>query len=308
MALASLLFAVMGALVKVAEARLPVGYAIFSRSAVGLVLSYLLVRRAGLAPRGKRPRLLAVRGAIGFTALFCTFEALARLPLAHATVILQTQPIWTAVAAAIFLREKAGLRVWLGCALALAGIVLVADPRALIEGSATGLDPLGVALALAASLLSAGAYVTVRALRRSDHPLVVVFWFALVATPASAPLVIANPTWPPPELWLVLLGIGLAVQAAQVLMTRALHREPAGRVAAVGYLQVVYAFVFGALFFDEHVEARSIVGALTVLVGALTVSIDWRRRSAANGALAGPSPRPGTEPPHGALDSTRRVG
>ncbi|MFO0750135.1 MAG: DMT family transporter [Myxococcota bacterium] len=305
MALASLLFAVMGALVKLAERHLPVGYAIFARSAIGLALSYLLIRRAGLSWLGRRPRLLALRGAIGFSALYCTFQALGRLPIAHATVILQTQPIWTAVAAAIFLREKAGLRVWIGCALALTGVVLAADPRTLF-GDAAHLDPLGVALALLAALLSACAYVTVRALRRSDHPLVVVFWFALVATPASLPTLFVEPVWPTPILLLVLLGIGVTVQIAQVLMTRALHREPAGRVAAVGYLQVVYAFAFGALFFDEAVEPLAVVGALVVLTAAATVSLELGRgrARAAAAASADASPSATDDAP---LDSARRV-
>lgn len=276
MLLASLLFAVMGALVKLAEQHLPVGHAMFARSLIGLVISYWMVRRAGLSPRGNRPWLLGLRGLVGFAALLCTFHAIALLPLADASVILLTQPIWTAVAATFFLREHAGAKVWLGSALALGGVLLVAKPQALFGGGAEHLDVLGVVLALVAALLSAGAYVAVRALRRSDHPVIVVLWFALVATPASAPLVIAEPVVPAPWLWLVLLGIGLTVQGAQLLMTRALHREPAGRVAAVGYLQVVYGFIFGAALFGEAIEPLSIIGALVILGAAALVSIDWK--------------------------------
>lgn len=286
MMLASLLFAVMAALVKEVEHDLPVGYAVFARSAIGLVLSVILLRRAGLDWRGNRPGLLALRGLVGFSALLCTFQSLSLIPLSDAVILQQTQPLWVVVLARIFLGEKTRRRVVLATIIALAGVVLVVRPRFLFGLPETHeLDPLGVGLALAAALLSAGAYVSVRALRRTDEPLVVVFWFAFVATPASLPLVFIGPHGPAgPRLpngyeALLLLGIGLAVQGAQMLMTRALHREPAGRVAAVGYLQVVYAALFGVLVFGETLSPLAVAGAVLVIAGALLATLERPQRT-----------------------------
>lgn len=286
MMVASLLFALMGAMVKAVEATLPVSWAVFARSAIGLALSLWLVRRAGLSWRGNRPALLAVRGAIGFSALVCTFHSLSLLPLADAVVIQQTHPIWTAILARIFLKERAGGRVIAATAMALAGVVLVVKPAFLgFEHAGTGqaggptgiaaLDPLGVGLALLGAVLSAGAYVSVRALRRTDDARVVVFWFAFVATPLSAVALGVDLATSAPHAWPglgelgLLLGIGVAVQGAQLLMTRALHREPAGRVAAVGYLQVVYAFALGTVFFGESLGWISLAGTALIIGGAL---------------------------------------
>jgi drug/metabolite transporter (DMT)-like permease len=231
---ASFLFALMGVVVKLLTERLPAAQPMVARSLVGLLISWWLVKRAGLRWRGSRPGLLALRGFIGFLALLCNFHALELMPLGEAVVIFQTHPIWTAILAAIFLRERLGLATILGCATALGGVILIAAP--LSEVGAEIRHPLGPPLALLASVLSAGAYVTVRALRRSDPPIVVVFWFALIATPASLPGAIASPLLPVGIEWLGLAATGVLVQGAQMLMTRALHREPAGRVAAVGYL------------------------------------------------------------------------
>jgi len=281
MMIASLLFAVMAAMVKEVEEHLPVAYAIFSRSAVSLALSVYLLRRAGLHWRGKRPGLLAVRGLIGFSALVCTFQAIARIPLSDAVILFQTQPIWTAILARIFLGERARRRVLLATALALSGVVLVVRPAFLFSSDVGhALDPIGVALALSASVLSAAAYVSVRALRKTDEPLVVVFWFALVATPASLPPVLADLRAPSLYELALLIGIGVAVQGAQLLMTRALHREPAGRVAAVGYLQVVYAFLLGTILFGEPLTPLAIAGAALVIGGALIATVERPPRNA----------------------------
>lgn len=274
MMFASFFFALMGVLVKEVDSRLPVQHAVFARSLIGLILSYALIRRAKLHWLGNRPKLLGLRGLFGFLALLCNFGSLSLMPLSDATVLHQTQPIWTTVFAAIFLAEPTNRRIWLATLVSLTGVVLVARPEFIFGAGATpALHWAGPVLALLAALMSACAYVSVRALRRTDDPLIVVFWFALVATPLSFPAVLADPVMPSAYDLLVLVGIGITVQIAQLLMTRALHREAAGRVTAVGYTQVVFAFAFGALFFGEALTLLSAAGALLVIVGAAIVSI-----------------------------------
>lgn len=276
MLFASFFFALMGVLVKEVEERLPVQHAIFARSLIGLVLSYILVRRAGLSWKGNRTGLLALRGLFGFVALLCNFGSLALMPLSDATVLHQTQPIWTTVFAAWFLAEATSKRIWLATLIALSGVALVARPDFLFGASAASAHPAhwaGPVLALLAALGSACAYVSVRALRNSDHPVVVVFWFALVATPFSLPAVLANPVVPTATELLLLVAIGVTVQVAQLFMTRALHREAASKVTAIGYSQVAFAFLFGALFFGESLTLLSAAGALLVIAGATLVTL-----------------------------------
>lgn len=277
MLFASFFFALMGVLVKEVDQRLPVQHAVFARSLVGLALSYALIRKAGLHWLGNRPRLLALRGLFGTLALACNFGSLALMPISDATVLHQTQPLWTTLLAALFLAEPTSRTIGLASLVALGGVILISRPAFLFGdfGDLGGLHLhwAGPVLALIAALFSAFAYVSVRALRRTDDPLIVVFWFALVATPLSLPAVLANPVLPSALDLLLLVGIGVTVQVAQLLMTRALHREPAGRVTAIGYSQVAFAFAFGALFFGEAITLWSVSGALLVVVGAALVTV-----------------------------------
>jgi drug/metabolite transporter (DMT)-like permease len=69
-----------------------------------------------------------------------------------------------------------------------------------------------------------------------------------------------------------LLAVGVTAQAGQVYLTRGLQLEPAGRATAVGYLQIVFAAIWGAAFFSEYPDAWAVTGALLILVSTLTLA------------------------------------
>jgi drug/metabolite transporter (DMT)-like permease len=134
------------------------------------------------------------------------------------------------------------------------------------------LDTLGVAASLAGALLSGLAYVSVRKLRETDHPLTVVFWLSWVGVMIALPFAIAGWVNPRPLDWLLLVAVGLTTQVAQVFMTRGLHLETAGRAVAVGYLQVVFAFLWGWAIFGDTPVATGLAGAALVVVSTLLVA------------------------------------
>ncbi len=257
MAAAALAFSAMSALVKHAEAGLPTAEIVCARAAITLVLSWLMVQRVGGPLWGTRRGALLLRGTLGFVALGCYYWTLGRLPLAEATTVHHTAPIWTAILAWLVLREALGRGTAAALALGLAGVLLVARPGA----HGLGMDSAGLLVAVVGAVSSAAAYVTVRRLAVTEHPLVIVFYFPLVALPAS--LVWAAPQWVAPTAseWLLLAGIGVTTQIGQVCLTYGLSREPAARAMAVGYLQVVFAVALGALAFAEVPPWTTLAGA-----------------------------------------------
>lgn len=272
---AAFLFSVMSLLVKLAGQTLPSAMMVLARAVVTLVLGYAWVRRAGLSPLGNRRPLLVLRGLFGFVGLFSFFLALTRLPLAEATVIHYVNPVLTAIFAALFLKERVRPSLVVALVLSFGGVVLVARPAALVGGAS--LDPVGVLAALVGAVGAAAAYVTVRKLRESDDPLVIVLYFSVVATPASLPLVAPVWVWPQGVEWLLLLGIGAVTQVAQVLLTRGLALVPAGPATAVGYVQIAFAALWGVLLFGEVPTAWTFVGALLIVGGTLAVALPRRQ-------------------------------
>jgi drug/metabolite transporter (DMT)-like permease len=271
----TLFFSLMSVLVKLAGQRLPVQEIVFSRGVVSLFLSYWLVRRAGIPLWGNRRWILVLRGLVGFAAMSCFYFALTRIPIAEATVLHFTSPLWTALLAALLLREPVTGRIVASIAVSFAGVVLITRPGFLFGGAAAGTDPLGIGAALLGAFLAAGVYVAVREASKTEHPLVIVFYFPLVIIPASAPF------WPSFQLpegweWLVLLGVGVSTLIGQVFLTRGLSLEPAARAMTIGYSQIVLVAIWGMVFFGEFLDVWSAAGSLLVIAGTLAVALSGR--------------------------------
>lgn len=288
MAAAALSFSLMSVLVKVAGRTLPTMEIVLARSVIITALTWATLRGRGRGLRGREPKLLLLRGFLGFVALSCFFYGVVVLPLADVTVIQYTNPVFTALLAVPVLGES--LRVAeIGLALAsLAGVVLVAQPDVLFGRSAAALDPAAVGIALCGAVFSAAAYVTVRRLKGED-PILVVFYFGAFSTVASLPAVV--PVWrtPDPLGWVVLLGVGLATHLGQICLTLGLHRERAGRAMTVAYLQIVFAALWGVAFFGEIPDALSVGGGLVIVACTFLVARLHRSDGAAPAAETPPA-------------------
>ncbi|MEN9768099.1 MAG: hypothetical protein RLZZ32_2059 [Cyanobacteriota bacterium] len=273
-------FSLMGVCVKALGGRLPVAEVVLARSAVSLVLSVIMLRQAQLNPWGSRKGLLVLRGVIGTGALFCVFAALAQLPLAPATVLQYLQPTFTALLAWLLLKETVGATVLGAAVLGWLAVVILSSPSelmgllgpagtALLGQSGVGLPLSGVVLAIAGALLSACAYVSVRALGRTEHPLVIVFYFPLVGLVMTAPLVLLQPVMPSGWEVLALVGVGLFTQLGQIGITKGLLGMPAARATAMSYVQVPLAALWGWLWFQEPLDPDTATAAALVLLATL---------------------------------------
>lgn len=284
-------FSMMSLLVKLGGERLPASQLVLARAILCLVFSWLWLRRVGVEPWGQNPRLLVLRGLFGTVGLACFYYTLVTLPLAESVVLANTSPILTALLAALVLREPVSRRLVLAVAFSACGVIAIARPSLLFGGSALAheaVSPLGVVVGFVGATASACVYVLIRRIRDRESPLVMVFYFPLVTVPLALPFAVAQWVWPTPTEWLLLLGLGVATQMAQVHMTRGLVLVPAGRATAVGYLQVVLAAVWGALLFGELPDLLTLGGAALIIGGTLIVALLPRRGPA---PTASPPPR-----------------
>ncbi len=266
MAAAACFFSLMSLLVRMAGAEgMGTMQVVLARSIVVLAIAGLLLRRRGIPPLGNRRGLLLLRGVVGFISLTCFYYALIELPLAEATVIQYTNPVWTALLAALLLREGIGKREMALSLVSLAGVVVIARPAFLFGAGVASLPPIPVAAGLLGAVVSGLAYVLVRHVSRSEEPLVIVFWFALVSAAGSLPFVLVDAVLPRGAGWWLLAGVGVTTYLGQIFVTLGLRAERAGRAMAVAYLQVVFAAGWGALVLSEAPDRWTVGGGVLIL-------------------------------------------
>ena len=275
----ALAFSAMSALVKLAGENLPSQEIVVARAIVSLVLSWSLLRAAGVSPWGHDRKWLWIRGFLGFGGLSCLYGAVTHLPLAETTMLQHLHPPLAALFAGFFLGERVPRRIFFATAASLVGVALIAKPGFLFGGSSNPLDPLWVGVALLGAVFTAAAYVVVRKLSTSgEDPLVIVFYFPMVTLPAALPTMWPDFVWPVGLEWVLLLGIGLATQVGQVTLTRGLALLPAAHGTALSYLQVVFAVVWGVLVFGETPDAWAFAGGALVVGSAFWIARAPTRR------------------------------
>jgi drug/metabolite transporter (DMT)-like permease len=254
-------FALMNLTVKYLD-RLPATELVLFRSIVSLSLSLFFLRRKKISPWGNQKIYLVARGIFGVAALSMFFYTLQKLPIGSAVTLQYLSPIFTALFGIFILKEKVKWWQWVFFALSFAGI-------AVIKGFQTEISPLLFFLGLGSAICAGLAYNFIRKVKNTDHPLVVVFYFPLIATPVMAIFSLFN--WVRPEgwEWALLLLMGILTQIAQINMTKALQMVEANEITGLKYLGVIFALGFDYFLFGHSYTWEVLLGMSMVLLGVL---------------------------------------
>lgn len=270
---AGVTFAAMNIAVKLLPG-IPSSEIVFFRALVSLILSAYFVKRKKISFWGNNRKVLLLRGLFGTTALMCFFYTLQVMPLASAMVIHYLSPIFTALIAHFFLKERLKFHQLFFFAISFAGVVIM-------KGVDARLEWMDVLTGVIAALLSGAAYNCIRKLKFTEDSQVIIFYFPMVAVPITLTYTLLGPGWVWPngqELALLLL-IGVLTQIAQYLLTRAYQSEVARKVAAVSNIGIIYALVVGVVFFHETFKPLAIVGMVLVILGVV-LNVMGRKREA----------------------------
>ena len=174
----------MGALLKLAsEQGLNAPELVFYRSLFSLpVILFWVLKRESLASLKPNRALAHVwRCALGLLSMGLTFQALILLPLADATAINFTAPIFATILSFLILKEHVGVHRWSAVFIGFIGVLIVARP------GGSSLPLLGVIIALVAAIGQAGVTTTLRHLQRSENVSAIVFWFAVSGVAGRRP-------------------------------------------------------------------------------------------------------------------------
>jgi drug/metabolite transporter (DMT)-like permease len=268
MVVATLLFAGMHAAIRHATQHLSGVEVAFFRNLFGLVVIVPLLVRFG--PRlfhTEKFSLHMLRALINAVSMVAFFIGLSMTPLARATAIAFTAPLFTALLSALFLGEVFRWRRWSAIIVGFIGALVILRP---------GLDVVdtGSLLVLFSSLLWAMAMIDIKVLARTESSATITAYVTVLMTPLT--LVPALFYWqtPSPELWVWLIFIGVIGTMGQFIVTEAIKLADMTVLMPFDFLKLVWAAFLGMILFAEVPDALTWLGA--AIVFASSFYIIWR--------------------------------
>ncbi|RIA09690.1 EamA domain-containing membrane protein RarD [Flavobacteriaceae bacterium MAR_2010_72] len=241
---------------------------VFFRSISSLVFTFGFLLKNNIPILGNKRKLLVFRGIAGVTSMTFFFMSIKYLPVATAVSLRYIAPIFAAVFAVLFLKERIKPLQWLFFIMAFSGVVV-------LKGFDTQIDSYGLLLVLIAAVFSGLVYTLINKIGTADHPVVVVNYFMVIATMVGGTLSIFN--WKTPEgaEWLFLISLGVFGYFGQLYMTKAFQNAATNQVAPLKYIEVIFTLMFGLLWFDEIYTIWSLIG-ITLIITGLVLNVIYK--------------------------------
>ncbi len=260
------IFSMMDVLVKWQGAIYPVVLIMFFRSLFALLPLSVFVFRDGLgnALRVKSPVGHVVRSLMGLAAMGAIFVAYTQMRLADVVAITFAAPIFVTALSVPLLGEKVGLRRWSAISVGFIGVLVIVQPGPSLFDSAA-------MIALAGTVFYALASIFVRKLSKTDPATAIVFYFTLTSTlvtGALLPFVWVTPSLPDLAM---LIAIGIIGGVAQLTKTQAFRYADVAVIMPFDYTALIWATLYGYLFWDEFPAPMTLLGAAIVIGSGLYI-------------------------------------
>ena len=267
------LLSAMYAATKLAEARgVSLWELLWARQlfALPIIAALVAIGPSFASVRTTRMRSHAVRSIMGMTGVMLNFGAVALLPLAEATTLSFTVPMFGTMLAALVLKERVGIHRWAAVAAGFVGVLIVTQPG-------SGQLPLfGTAVGILAALSVAGTSLMIRDLGRTEAPLTTVFWFTLISTIVMSVVLPFALHRHDAASWGIMAIVGLTGGLAQVAVTSALRYAPVSTVLPMDYSALIWASLFGWVLFGALPSHSTWFGAPVIVASGLYIV--WRER------------------------------
>jgi len=284
MLLSSMFASMLGGSSKILSASIPSVEITFFHNLFGVVLIGYSIYKTPLKQIGGKPWLLLFRGVVGFMAMVLYFYVMPYLPLGEVVTYSKIAPIFVAIFAYIFLKEKLNRWSIFAILLGFLGIVFIAQPTGI---SFTVYDILGIFSGVLAGL----AYTSIRELGRYYDSRAIVMSFMSVGMVASSVFMVLTPyvetpksldflfssfVMPQGEIWFYIVFMGISATLAMLFMTKAYVYTKGGVVGTISYLTIVFSLFIGVFLGDAFPDLLTSLGMILVISSGVIVALSNR--------------------------------
>ncbi|WP_231565525.1 DMT family transporter [Psychroserpens sp. Hel_I_66] len=233
---------------------------VFFRSLGSLFFTIPFLLRNKIPMLGKKKNLLLFRGIVGFVAMSLFFASLKHLSMGSAVSIRYVSPIFAALFALVLLKEKIKYLQWLCFAIAFSGVLI-------LKGFDVNLDGIGLFYAILSAFFTGLVFIIIRKIGNSDHPIVIVNYFMVIATFFGGILAISEWMTPIGMEWVVLFSLGVFGYFGQYYMTKAFQIAEVNQVAPLKYIEVIFTMIIGVIWLNETYTLISLLAIFLILLG-----------------------------------------
>jgi drug/metabolite transporter (DMT)-like permease len=264
--LGSFFFAGMVVVIRLLADELPPFEIVFFRNLFGFAFMVPWFLTVGLATfKNRNHRLYSWRAALGLASMLCWFTGVAYLPMAEATALSFTTPLFATIAAVIILNEFVRGHRWIATFVGFGGAMIVLRP------GFADLNLFQLAV-LASALLTGISVVLIKHLTRTEPANAIVTYLTLYILPFS--LITAIPVWvnPPLHTWPLLVLLGAFATLGHQAMTRSFVCLDASAATALDFIRLPFVAVLAWLFFTEVPDIWTWAGAAVIVAATVYIA------------------------------------
>ena len=239
---------------------------VFFRCLFGLIILLPIFFRSGLSEfKTSKIGLNLIRGVIHSFSMILWFTAITLIPLADATALSFTIPIYASIGAILFLGEPSQRLRWAAIVLGFIGMAIIIRP---------GLSEInmGSLFVIGSAVLAAISKLILKSLAETDKPTSIVFFMTLTITVVSfIPSLFLWKT-PPIDVWLLLILLGVGGTLAHTIQTYAYSLGEITALEPFSFCRLIWAAAFGFFIFSELPTVWTWLGTCIILVGAILLA------------------------------------
>ena len=247
---------------------------VFFRNLLAFIVMLPLLRSTGLdAIKMNNTRLFFMRGFVGAIGMIAGFTCLTLIPLAQATAISFSQPLFITIGATLFLGEIIKARRIAAIIVGVIGMLIIVQP---------GFNSFsfGIMLAIISALALSVNALIVKKLTITDSPQAIIMWMVIMLIPITFIPAITVWQWPSFETWLYLWGIAILGTLAHFSWTKSYVMAEITSLEPIGFIKLPIIALLGWMIFAEIPGTWTWVGGLIIFMS--TIYISQREAKAAN--------------------------
>ena len=235
---------------------------VFFRSLGSVLFTTSFILYHKLSFFGKNNKLLVLRSFVGLMSMSLFFMSLKYLPVGSAVTLRYLSPIFAAILAIYFLKEKIRHIQWLFFIMAFIGVVV-------LKSSDIQINTIGLSLILASAFFGGLVYIVINKIGNTEHPIIVVNYFMIISTIIGGLLSVFSWKTPLAKDWLPLISLGVYGFFGQLYMTKAFQLTSVNIIAPLKYIEVIFTLIIGVLLFKEVYNLWSLLGIILIVAGLI---------------------------------------